>query len=102
MKNFKIYQLPTQNVAKFMDYEFVTENDIMPKLEDYNLVYEGVMNDNPVSDTWGAVEWLDTIFHQFNVNRPADFKWHILSTSDVVEMDGKYYYCDSYGWEPVF
>lgn len=92
MKNFKIYQLPVENKAKYMDYEFVTENGIMPALADYNMVYESEADDSTT---------LDDLFRKFNVAHPADFKGHSLSVSDIVEMDGKYYYCDDYGWEEV-
>ena len=93
MKKFKIYQLPVENNAKFMGLEFVTEHNIMPKLEDYNLVYEGEVEDD--AD-------LDDIYRMLNVARPKDYKGHSLSVSDVVEIGGYYFYCDSFGWEEVY
>ena len=92
MKQFRIYQLPVEHKAKFMDLEFVKEHSIMPKLEDYKLVWEGEVEDNIT---------LDGIFHKFNVAHPEDFKGYSLSMSDIVEMDGKFFYCDSYSWENV-
>ena len=92
MKKIRIYQLPVEHKAKFMGLEFVTENNIMPKLEDYNLVWEGEVEDG--SD-------LDDIYRIFNVNHPEGYTGHSLSMSDVVFMDGKYFYCDDYGWEEV-
>lgn len=92
MKNVRIYQLPVENKAKFMGLEFVTENNIMPKLEDYNKVYEYEAEDEVA---------LDDIYRKFNIAHPADFTGHSLSVSDIVEVDGKYYYCDDYGWEEV-
>lgn len=93
MKNYKIYQLPAGNAAIFMSYEFATENGIMPKLADYNEVYSGEVDDTAT---------LDDIYTQFNIGlRSAEYKGRSLSTSDVVEFDGKYFYCDSYGWEEV-
>ena len=93
MKHFKIYQLDADNKdarnMMFMDYEFVTEYFAL-SLDLYKLVYEG--------DTEGD---LDDLYQEFNVNHPEDFKGHSLSTSDLVELDGKYFYCDSYGWEEV-
>lgn len=48
-------------------------------------------------------ELLDTIiWPKFNrgtkPDTPEDFKGHSLSTSDIVSLDGKLYYCDSFGW----
>jgi len=92
MKNVRIYQLPVEHAAKFMRLEFVKEHDIMPKLEDYKIVYEGNEDDE--------VE-LDDIFMKFNTSHPEGFKGHSLSISDIVALDEKYYYCDSMGWEEV-
>lgn len=93
MKHFKIYQLDANNNdarnMMFMDYEFVTKYFTL-SIDLYKLVYEG--------DTEGD---LDDLYQEFNINRPEDFKGHSLSTSDLVELDGKFFYCDSYGWEEV-
>lgn len=93
MKNVKIYQLHNSHDAKFMDYEFVKENNIVLKLWDYNLVWDGEVDDNTT---------LDDIYTKFNVGKkPEDFTGHGLSVSDVVYMGGKFYYCDSFGWEEI-
>jgi len=44
---------------------------------------------------------LDDIFRELNLNHPEDYKGHSLSVSDIVEINGKYYYCDAYGWEEI-
>lgn len=98
MKNFKVYQLPVKHNAKFMDLEFVRENDIMPKLEDYNLVGESVIY--PKADT-SVFTMLDDIYATLNTCECDWFHGHSLSMSDVVEIDGKYYYCDDFGWEEI-
>lgn len=41
---------------------------------------------------------LERIFRQFNIEKPNDFKGHSLSVSDIVELDGVKYYCDSWEW----
>ena len=47
---------------------------------------------------------LEEIYEEFNFNRPADFKGHSLSVSDIVqimdsdEKSNGYYFCDSMGW----
>ena len=94
MKKVRVYQLPTEHNAKFMGLEFVTEHNIMPRLEEYNLVWEGEVEEDAN---------LDALYTKFNVGqKPEDYKGHSLSMSDLVEMDGKFYYCDEYGWEEVF
>lgn len=99
MKKFKVYQLPVEHKAKFMSLDFVKENSIMPKLEDYKLVWESEVEE---MEGESGVMLLDHIYTEFQGTKPADFKGHSLSMSDVVEVDGKYYYCDSFGWEEIF
>ena len=93
MKRFTIFQLPASHNAVFMDLEFVTENNIMPTKDDYKEVFTGEIDNN--AD-------LDDIYQAFNIGRrSSEYKGRSLSTSDVVRMDGKYYYCDSYSWEEI-
>lgn len=64
-------------------------------IDDYEEVYHGEKEgDNPF-----AV--LEDLFVEFNINHPIDFRGHSLSVSDVVELDGKHYYCDSCGWVEI-
>ena len=41
MKKIRIYQLPIAHSAKFMGYDFVKENGISLKVNDYKMVWEG-------------------------------------------------------------
>ena len=59
---------------------------------DYNLIYEGEIEVEDINKT------LEDLFRIFNNERPSDFKGHSLSVSDLVEIDNKFYYCDSHGW----
>ena len=61
---------------------------------DYKEVYSG----NVPPDEYGPKATLEELYREFNINHPADFKGHSLSVSDVVELDGRYYYCDNVGW----
>lgn len=99
MKQYKIYQLPIENNAKFMALEFVTEHNIMPTLNDYECVYECELD--PRGHETDVYKVLDNIFRIFNINHPEDFHGHSLSVSDVVEIDGEFYYCDDFGWEKL-
>ena len=40
----------------------------------------------------------NSAFHEFNINQPEDYKNHSMSVSDIVSIDGKEYFCDSFGW----
>lgn len=97
-QSFEIWQLkdsPENRPIQFADYAFaslyrLTENR-------YDKVYEAPAG--PDTDT------LDKIFTKFNIDHPADFKGHSLSTSDVVVLNdnGKRtgWYCDSWGFKRV-
>lgn len=90
---YKILQLKKENRRKygFMSYDFAKENNF--NLDDYEKVYEG--------ETYlqGSTErTLDKLFQIFNIDRPKDFKGHSLSTSDIIVLGEKKFYCDFIGW----
>ena len=93
--NYKIYQVDPHNC----DYAFEWWDWAKEKFnfnKDYSLVYEGEIEvDENVNNT------LEELFEIFNIRRPEDFKGHSLSVSDIVEIYGKYYYCDSHGWVDI-
>jgi len=61
--------------------------------DDYKTVYECERDDDYT---------LDDAFEEFNIKHPSDYKARSLSVSDIVEMDGKSYFCMSIGWKQVF
>ena len=92
--NYKIYQIT--NYGKECKYKFEWWDWAKEQFNfdrDYSLIYEGdiVPETDPIST-------LERLFEIFNINHPADFRGHSLSVSDVVELDGVKYYCDSHGW----
>ena len=93
--NYKIYQTDPHDC----DYAFEWWSWAKDRFnfKDYKLVYEDVIipNEGPIENT------LEELFEVFNVERPADFKGHSLSVSDIVELDGHYYYCDNVGWTDI-
>lgn len=102
MKQFTIFQLNENNNEAhnfmYMGYYFIKKHNMKLTLDLYNKVYEGnIAYTTEQSET----NILDEIYRTFNMAHPADFKGHSLSTSDIVLMDGKYFYCDSYGWTEV-
>lgn len=63
------------------------EIDSLDKIneESYNLIYEGTYR--PEWESMDKNSILEEIFTIFNIERPADFKGHSLSVSDVVAFD---------------
>ena len=64
-------------------------------LNDYEVVYEGELDYPEMPNA------LEELFEIFNSKRPKDFERRSMSISDVVEIDGKNYYCDFVGWEEL-
>lgn len=95
MKQFRVYQLPVEHAAKFLHLDFVKKYGMMPKLEDYKVVYEGEF------EPQGEYSEPDQLYMKFQGEKPEGYKGHSISMSDVVEIDGEYFYCDAIGWENV-
>jgi hypothetical protein len=57
----------------------------------YLCVFEGLL----------AVNDLEEVYMALQGTKPQGYKGHSLSVSDLVEIDGKIYYCDSYGFKDV-
>lgn len=93
----------------FMRLDFAKEHGF--DLEDYYEVYkfnEGTLFiDN--ADERDVYELLEITFRLFNRVTQEDvdrlnaigYHGHSLSRSDIVEVDGVKYYCDSFGWEKI-
>ena len=64
-------------------------------LKDYKVVYEGELDCPEMPNA------LEELFEIFNSKRPKDFERRSMSISDIVEIDGKNYYCDFVGWEEL-
>lgn len=102
MKKFSIYQVNDEaenaRYIKYSGLDFVRENFKLT-LDIYNKVYEGEFDQR--GHETDVYKVLENLYHIFNVNHPEGFKGHSLSVSDIVEIDGKFYYCDDYGWQEV-
>ena len=77
----------------FMRFKFADNHGF--DLSDYTVVYEGEVKDGDPQET------LESLFVEFNISHPHDFKGHSLSVSDVVQLGDDYYYCDSLGWVKI-
>ena len=91
---YKIKQIKdVENCAyAFKHYEWA-KNVI--DLKDYEVVYEGELDCPEMPNA------LEERFEIFNDKRPKDFDRRGMSISDIVEIDGKNYYCDFVGWEEL-
>ena len=91
---YKIKQIKdVENCAyAFKRYEWAKN---VLDLNDYEVVYEGELDCPEMPNA------LEELFEIFNVKRPKDFERRSMSISDVVEIDGKNYYCDFVGWEEL-
>ena len=97
---FSIYQIPAGTEGRdfrYRPYEELQAAGLAVDRNNYNLVYTAPL-DGKTS--------LEDIYRTFNADdRPADFRGHSLSVSDVVVLNrgGKEeaHYCDSFGFTPV-
>ena len=93
---YKLLQIKDWRPSKyvFRNWETALKNNF--SLDDYKVVYEGEVEDLTVDAA------LEKLFILFNVYHPEDFEgeWS-MSVSDVVVLDGKYYYCDDFGFKEI-
>ena len=93
MKNtygYMIKQAPVSMDYCFMSFDFAMKHNW--KLSDYVTVYAGKVDAENINEA------LEKLWDIFNVNRPETYFGRSLSVSDVVYLDCKPYYCDSFGW----
>lgn len=93
--HISIYQI--KNVED-VEYSFRNFDKTKFNIKDYQKVYELDIDDTPMLL---YTDILEEVFCIFNMNSPKDFTGHSLSVSDVVFIDDKGYYCDSFGWSTI-
>ena len=91
---YQIYQTDNRDYI-FMGFQFAMKYGF--KRADYEEKYAGeIESDAPI----GAI--LDQVFIRHNRDdRPCGQTMRSLSISDVVVLEGKPYYCDSWGWSEI-
>lgn len=94
-----VYQLNDTKEAsemRFMRLDYIKNSNLSIDVGKYNEIYTCPMKDG---------ESLEDVFARFNVDRPADFKGHSLSVSDVVSIceNGKdtAYFIDCFGFKEI-
>ena len=95
MKTVEIYQLDLDKCKQldytlaFMPMYYLKRKNIKFDFSLYDKVYTDYVEDNIT---------LDDIFEKFNINRPDDFYGHSLSVSDLIIINNKIFYVDSFGF----
>lgn len=96
---FGIYQLKDTEEARdihFMGMDYLESKGIAVTKENYDLLYTAPLE--------GGTS-LEDIYTRFNIDRPADFRGHSLSVSDVVVLhqngENTSHYVDSFGYREV-
>lgn len=68
--------------------------------ENYHLIYTGQLTAVGITS-----EKLERLWHQFNIDRPDDFRGHSLSVSDIVALKQNgavsCHYVDSFGFQKI-
>jgi hypothetical protein len=98
MITYRIHQI--KDIAN-TDYAFRGYDPEKFSFLDYECRGEGEFDVEDKTD----IEICEIIFYVFNMRKPAEFKGHSLSMSDIIELnDGtsrRLYYCDTCGWVQV-
>ena len=96
---FGIYQLKDTEEARdihFMGMDYLESKGVVVKKENYDLLYTAPLEEGTS---------LEDIYTRFNIDRPADFRGHSLSVSDVVVLhqngENTSHYVDSFGYREV-
>ena len=93
---FAIYQVKHTDDLRFIRYESLEHIGKEPERKDYELVYTGKLR---------AYMNLDTLYSEFNMHHPADYRHPSMSVSDIVAIkrDGmlSYHYCDDFGFKEL-
>ncbi len=93
--NYKLLQIKDVENCPYVFGGFNTAMKNNFSLDDYEVVYTGNIKAGE------ATEILEVLFDIFNISHPTDFTGRSMSVSDVVDLDGKLYYCDHVGFKEI-
>ena len=100
--DIKILQLKEEFEHKFLFREWEEVEDTFD-LNNYAEIWNGTIEALGVEvPSTNNIFNLNVIYEIFNTPlRPENFCGHSLSISDIVVIDGTYYFCDSFGWTKI-
>lgn len=92
--NLKIYQIDMEKDekgVKFCSFSEVKKDngEINPSI--YEKVFDGMVN----------CESNEDVFRKFNTDIPASHAGGSLSVSDIIEIEGEFFFCDSAGFQNI-
>ena len=96
---YKVSRDDPQNV-RFMNLDWLQSHNLSVDRSNYDLIYTA-----PLNGSGSTMEQLETLYEQFNLQKPVDFHSPSMSVSDIVaiKQDGKVscHYCDSVGFTEI-
>ena len=101
---YKLFQIKdVENCPYVFSGLSFAQKDNKFSLKDYEVVYSGEIDLETYDDEGNEDidHTLEYLFDMFNIYQPEDFKSRSMSVSDVVELDGEYYYCDHAGFKKI-
>ncbi|MEE1136927.1 MAG: YodL domain-containing protein [Acutalibacteraceae bacterium] len=100
---FALYQLIRSEATdehRFMNTEFLEKHGLEISRDNYSLIATGELKKQGET-----VQVLDSIYEDFNIHLPIDYKGQSCSVSDIIALkrgnDVSFYYVDSIGFTPV-
>lgn len=101
IKNIKVWQLKETESNKcffFMPLRRLKKLNLEVSLKNYESIYKEHII---VPDGEDDYDTLENLYIRFQGRKPATYRGHSLSVSDIIEIDGIHYYCDSIGFEKL-
>lgn len=93
-----IYQMKSENDAKFMPLEFIDKYNLPLQMQDYKVVFQGyIIANQGIKDE----AFCDAIYAMLQSRKIEGFTGHSISVSDIVSFRETYYFCDSHSWEDI-
>ena len=99
-KDYSVFQIKRTEEcrrSKFVPLGELKNKGVELAMSMYDKVYDG-----KIEDTGDLDRTLENIFYNLNVgHKPEGYRGHSLSISDLVLMDGVYYYVDIIGFKKI-
>lgn len=98
---FTIYQIKETPECFMFAFRGWDRSSKSFNFDNYKEVWTDNLNNLVDEVSSNDIDNIEVIFNIFNVHHPKNYRGHSLSVSDIVKLDNKYYYCDSFGWKEI-